>query len=689
MHWYEIDNRRAGEGSGISARTTEGEPRVNKRYAALLAATAFSLAAPATLHAQPVAADEAETDITAMQTAFAAGVAGISDDDPQAARAGFEDVLSLHLARTGGGNVAQFLAAGSDERLAHYTAWLTARSAGFDEGDWREYEYFSLVAESYSAILGLRSDLFEREELIENVARGLGVIAFAAALQGNYEALAKLYAPVLSGPDAALEAAAAQEIFERARSEWSWGGPRRDRAPRLVLEVLALFDRTGGRAGQVVGQLHELQAAIAESEGRIDDAQTALSGTAGEIDPQRRAGLLIQQGRVRAALELVLGRADRLGAGELSLEDARKLLEIEGWTGIGPEGQLALHEAILPAFRRELTIEDEELRTLLSSHAQALYEAGRASEAEPLLASLLRFYEARFSLDSGWGFEFADRLAKTLEAQQRLAEAGVLYRQLWEIALGYEQYAESATLDSFAPYIANLLARGENAVAERETGELLAQARTAGARDHVLAGYLLLSAQALLASGKQDAAQQAAREAVALGRGDDEWTVPAGFDSIERDSRRLLAEILEADRRYAAAESLRRNGLVRTQESSMVPREGIEMRQARLELARNLAAQGKDEATALFARELRVLGDVYGRNSPEVLAVSDPFARYLLETDRPVAALVPARRVLSARLAARGRTDAAAGNANEAALAAGRRDAALLVVAAAWSASRP
>ena len=152
-----------------------------------------------------------------------------------------------------------------------------------------------------------------------------------------------------------------------------------------------------------------------------------------------------------------------------------------------------------------------------------------------------------------------------------------------------------------------------------------------------------------------------------------DWVWPAGFDSIERDSRRLLAEILEADRRYAAAESLRRNGLVRTQESSMVPREGIEMRQARLELARNLAAQGKDEATALFARELRVLGDVYGRNSPEVLAVSDPFARYLLETDRPVAALVPARRVLSARLAARGRTDAAAGNANEAALAAAIR----------------
>lgn len=689
MRRYEIDNRRVGVGSGISASATRGSRGLSIRYAALLAATALSLSAPATIRAQPVASVEADAEISAMEAAFVAGVAGVSAGDKQAARAGFEEVLSLHLARDGARGADQFLAAGSDERLESYTAWLAERSAAFDGEDWRGYEYYALVAESYSAILSLRSSVTEREELVDGVARGLGVIAFAATLQGKYELLGKLYAPVLNGPDAALEAAAAQEMFGRARSEWSWGGARRDGAPRLVAELLALFDRTGGRADQVVANLRELQATIAESEGRLDDAQAALSGSTAEFDPDRRAGLLFQQGRARAATSVVLGRSERLDAPDLSLDDARKLLEVEGWTGIGPAGQLALHAVVLPVYRRELTIEDEDLRSLLSSHAQALYAAGRASEAEPILASLLQFYEARFSLDSGWGHEFATRLAAALEAQARLAEAGVLYRQLWDIARGYGQYAESATLDYFAPFIANLIRRGELTEAEAVSEDVLAKVRAAEAEPFVLKGFVLVRTEVLLASGELAEAERAAREAVALGAPDAEWSMAAGFVTPDRESRRLLATILERRGQAAAAEPIRRNILVRTQENSMVPREGSEMREARLELARNLAAQGKLEATELFAREIRVLSGVYGRDSEQVLAVSDPYARYLLASGRPGAALSPARRSLDARLAARGRTDAAAGSANEAALAAGRRDAALLVVATAWSASRP
>ncbi len=200
--------------------------------------------------------------------------------------------------------------------------------------------------------------------------------------------------------------------------------------------------------------------------------------------------------------------------------------------------------------------------------------------------------------------------------------------------------------------------------------------------------FLAARAQVLGKRESYRAAAGLAREAVALDGPDAEWQVSAMFDSQGTEVRRLLAQILEADGRAAEAESIRRGMYERVLANQMIPREGELHRESRLELARNLAAQGKLEADALFLEAIARSERIFGPTSPQALAVADPFARYLVDTGRPAAALAPARRALAARIAATERAVSVSGQANRMARALERRNAARTLVQAAWSAAR-
>jgi hypothetical protein len=98
--------------------------------------------------------------------------------------------------------------------------------------------------------------------------------------------------------------------------------------------------------------------------------------------------------------------------------------------------------------------------------------------------------------------------------------------------------------------------------------------------------------------------------------------------------------------------------------------------------------QGKDEGARLFATRIAAASRIYGADSPQLLDVAEPFARALLQSGRPGAALTPARLALAARTSARFTGDAARANLSDLALARKRTEAARLMVEAAWKASR-
>jgi hypothetical protein len=79
---------------------------------------------------------------------------------------------------------------------------------------------------------------------------------------------------------------------------------------------------------------------------------------------------------------------------------------------------------------------------------------------------------------------------------------------------------------------------------------------------------------------------------------------------------------------------------------------------------------------------------IYGVDSPQMLAVAEPFARALLRSGRAAAALAPARLALAARTSTRFTGDAIRANLSDLALARKRTEAARLMVEAAWKASR-
>jgi hypothetical protein len=321
--------------------------------------------------------------------------------------------------------------------------------------------------------------------------------------------------------------------------------------------------------------------------------------------------------------------------------------------------------------------------------ANLYVETGDPAKAEPILIDLLALAEKRWGPESNGALMFVLELAASVEAQNRLAEAELLYRRIWALALRYDIYEPDDAREAFEGITRSLLGRGLVGDALAFTADGIARVRAAkdiNAWRRMF--YLLARADALEASGALADAEAHAREALALGDSDEKMNIAAMFDDPNVFARARLAHLLERQGRAAQAEPIRRLLLARIEGNDMIPWEGEYRTAALLALAANLTLQGKPEGSRRFAERLDASTRIYGLDSPQMLAVAEPFARALLQSGRAAAALAPARLALAARTSTRFTGDAIRANLSDLALARKRTEAARLMVEAAWKASR-
>lgn len=402
-------------------------------------------------------------------------------------------------------------------------------------------------------------------------------------------------------------------------------------------------------------------------------------------DEKARIAELVAADRQDDAMEAIR-KAGGSPDGALNEAAIQMLVDVKGYNAISRDRKLALMKRGYDEYRSQKDQEPFAMDLIASPYAGALMEFGRAAEAEVVLRRQLERYERCCTLDSGGAFEYSRRLAEALEAQQRYAEADILLSRIWQIADGWEQYDNEASFAILRDRARNLRLDRRTGEARAFVGDVLARARRSkDISPETLIPYLLVAGRLALADRDVRQAEALAREAVANGRRDGYWGVSAFGDTPEAQARALLAEILEATGRAAEAEAIRRTLLAMIEDNDFIPEQFELHRPAQLALARNLAMQGKQaEADALFASQSAAVTRIWGAASPQLLEIVDPFARYLLASGRPLEALVPARRMLAARLAQIERTASTSGEAAQRRSAKDRQGAARFVVRAAW-----
>lgn len=317
--------------------------------------------------------------------------------------------------------------------------------------------------------------------------------------------------------------------------------------------------------------------------------------------------------------------------------------------------------------------------------ATALLEEGYAAEAEPHLRALADPHMQGEGISApGWRPAF--QLGLALEALARPEEAELLYRRLLAgCAAGPCDPMFADPLDR--AFVRVLIARGRAQAAVDFAAQLAERPVADDLNDFRLIGRLLLLARALAAAGEPARAEAALRRAIALApapltRIEPGWSYPG------ENARRQLADLLEATGRAEAAEPIRRQQRDAIAASPRTPVDGSAPRTATLALAHNLALQGKDEAFALYGTLwLRTVAS-YGPATPQALDVAEPYARALLSVGRAGDALPPARAALVTRTSGRFLGDSASVAPPDIARANRRREAARLMVEAAWKASR-
>lgn len=627
-------------------------------------------------------------DAAAMEITHALllkAAAAMVADDQETALAQFAAIVAQVDARPPG-TPAYFEAYGAG-RTAFYIAILDEAAAARERGDWQGAEGWTTVAAAASLGTAIRADGAAATAESEDFARHIAAIAYSLAMQGDGESLDAFLDGIFAVAPEGIDRTIALELAGRASSLAAFGEADRGRAGPFAERLAASFARAGIAAeSEAAGMVADVLGRLALEAGEYDDAETQFAAD-GAIGRDTAIQLAFLRGDIAAGIAALLGLEAPPDPEELTLAQAEALAEFG--PNAGPDGQLALYALALPIYERALPEGDMQRLGLLQTYARALLDADRPAEAETLYARLLRFYETRYSLDTSGGGDAARGLAQALEMQSRYDEAGVLYRQLWEIGRGYGIEGVAPYAEDLAGYLLFLSAHGDRPEAERLSGQILAEARRApGMENEDMIRIISARARILADLGNYEEAAQLAREAVALDGPDSEWRVAAVFITQGTEARRLLAQILEADGRAGEAEPIRRGMYERVLANQMIPREGELHRESRLELTRNLAAQGRREADALFLEAITRSERIFGPTSPQTLAVADPFARYLVETGRPEEALSPARRALAARIAATERAVSVSGEANRTARALERRNAARTMVRAAWSAAR-
>lgn len=571
-----------------------------------------------------------------------------------------------------------------------YSRWLEGRSAAMKVRDFATFARWAWQTSAFN-LLRAAERSGETGPVAPDAVDDLFYMTYGLVLAGEDARATAFLAPFLAASDPAFERAFAKDMAQRAVSVQNWGGQDKPRAARLVAFAIAAFDRPAARAADAVRDLYRVQGQILRTAGDFAGARAAYAKARRPGSPPADAelALLFALGDVDAGVRAVQQAVGDSPGSPLSRRAADRLVEVAGQSGSGNAATIAIYERVWPLYRRTLRIDDHALQSVGSVLANLYIETGEPARAEPILIDLLALAEKRWGPESNGALMYVLELAASVEAQNRLAEAELLYRRIWALSLRYDNYEPDDAREAFEGITRTLLGRGLVADALAFTADGIARVRAAkDINEWRRMFYLLARADALEASGALGEAEAHAREALALGDSDDKMNIAAMFDDPNVYARARLAHLLERQGRAAQAEPIRRLLLARIEGNDMIPWEGEYRTAALLALAANLTLQGKPEGSSRFAERLDASTRIYGVDSPQMLAVAEPFARALLRSGRAAAALAPARLALAARTSTRFTGDAIRANLSDLALARKRTEAARLMVEAAWKASR-
>jgi hypothetical protein len=577
-----------------------------------------------------------------------------------------------------------------DDRSSVYSRWLEARTAAMKARDFATFARWTWLTAAYR-MKGAAERTTETGPVELDDISDLFYMTYGLVLADDEARARAFLTPFIAASDPAFEIAFAKDMAGRAVSVQNWGGQDKPRAARLVAFAIAAFDRPAARAPDPVRDLYRVQGVILRTAGDFAGARAAYAKARKPGTPPADAelALMFAMGEVDAAIRIVQQLVGDSPGSPLSRRAADRLVEIDGQTGSGNAATIAIYERVWPVYLRLLKFDDLALQNAGSILANLYVETGDPARAEPILSTLLASAEKRWGPESNGALGYVIDLAGAVEAQNRLAEAELLYRRIWALSLRYDNFEGDDSREAFAGITRTLLARGLVADALAFTADGITRVRAAkDINEWRRMFYLLARADALEASGALADAEAHAREALALGDSDDKMNIAAAFDDPNVYARARLAHLLERQNRAAQAEPIRRLLLAKIEGNDMIPWEGEYRTEALRALAANLTMQGKDEGARLFATRIAAASRIYGADSPQLLDVAEPFARALLQSGRPGAALTPARLALAARTSARFTGDAARANLSDLALARKRTEAARLMVEAAWKASR-
>ncbi|WP_422056995.1 hypothetical protein [Sphingomonas sp.] len=571
-----------------------------------------------------------------------------------------------------------------------YSRWLDARTAAMKARDFATFARWAWLTAAYR-MKGAAERTSETGPVATDDIDDIFFMTYGLVLAGEEARARAFLAPFVAAAYPAFETAFAKDMAQRAVSVQNWGGQDKPRAARLVAFAIAAFDRPAARAPDAVRDLYRVQGQILRTAGDFAGARAAFvkARKPGTPPADAELALMFAMGEVDAGIRAVQQVVGDTPGAPLSRRAADRLIEVAGQTGSGNAATIAIYERVYPVYLRLLKFDDLALQNAGSVLANLYVETGDPARAEPILASLLASAEKRWGPESNGALGYVIELAGAVEAQNRMAEAELLYRRIWALSLRYDNFEGDDSREAFAGITRTLLARGLVADALAFTADGIARVRAAkDVNEWRRMFYLLARADALEASGALAEAEAHAREALALGDSDDKMNIAAMFDDPNVFTRARLAHLLERQGRAAHAEPIRRLLLAKIEGNDMIPWEGEYRTEALRALATNLTLQGKDEGIRLFADRIAAASRIYGTDSPQLLDVAEPFARALLRSGRAGAALTPARIALAARTSARFTGDAARANLNDLALARKRTEAARLMVEAAWKASR-
>ena len=572
-----------------------------------------------------------------------------------------------------------------------YSRWLAARTAAMKARDYASFARWAWLTSAYR-MKGAAGRTSESGPVELDDIDDIFFMTYGLVLAGEVDRAKAFVAPFIAAPDAAFEAAFAKDMGQRAVSVQSWGGEDKPRAVRLTEFAIATFDRSGGRAPEAVRTLYRVQGAFLSTAGDIAGARAAYAKARKPGAPLEdvEIALMFSAGEIDTGIRAVQTALGETPSPTISRAAADKLVEIAGYTGTGNTATLAIYERVYPLYRRVLAVEDLKRQNAGAALANLYLVTGEPAKSEAILVELLAAAEQRWGPESGWAIGYLLSLGQAVEAQNRLAEAELRYRRIWDLGVRHSVYDDEDVRRAFAGISRTLLARGLTDEASKFTADGLARVRTAkDVNEWRRMFYLLTRAEAVEASGALAEAETLVREALALGDSDEKMNIAAAFDDPNVFVRARLAHLLERQGRAAQAEPIRRLLLAKIEQNNMIPWEGEYRTEALLALAANLTMQGKAEGTTRFTERLATSTRIYGTDSPQLLDVAEPFARALLRSGRAGAALTPARIALAARTSARFTGDTARASASDVALARKRTEAARLMVEAAWKAARP